>query len=167
MYFYNCGIIDWEWENLLTLNEMIAKMAKKSQWCDGKFISDEINNGVTIEGLIHTLEKCLAISKKHLWWEGDFREEPRIFMIPDPDNFTFKYGFAWKQDNNGSTFVASEIELPHIAKDAFPTYYLKSDGTVIDLKPARTKEFAAFKERHFKQPSVKEIALKLIEKRKH
>jgi hypothetical protein len=45
-------------------------------------------------------------------WEGDFAEVPRVVFLPDPDLGEFAYGFAFKQRNNGTTFVASPKRLP-------------------------------------------------------
>ncbi|MFT3724644.1 MAG: hypothetical protein QM773_13805 [Hyphomonadaceae bacterium] len=49
--------------------------------------------------------------KEHLGWEGDKREGPYFTVVPTGD----PYGalvVAWKQDNNGTTFVVSEHPLP-------------------------------------------------------
>jgi hypothetical protein len=34
--------------------------------------------------------------------------------VPVADRHSFEFGLAWKQDNNGTTFVLSPIELPHL-----------------------------------------------------
>lgn len=50
-------------------------------------------------------------------WEGDFTEVPRVMVLP-PDNggCDFSFAFVWKQSNNGTTFIASEIELPQLGE---------------------------------------------------
>jgi hypothetical protein len=50
----------------------------------------------------------LAGKKSH--WEGDFKEGPYLWWLPDGDN-EFVYAFAWKQHNNGTTYVASPVKL--------------------------------------------------------
>ena len=45
-------------------------------------------------------------------WEGGFREEPRVFLVPDECDFLI--GFVIKQDNNGTTYVMSPVEMPHL-----------------------------------------------------
>ncbi|MBZ4402420.1 hypothetical protein [Myxococcus sp. AS-1-15] len=43
-------------------------------------------------------------------WEGDFMQGPGKFAIPMEGSFAF--GYAWKQANDGTTFVASPVQLP-------------------------------------------------------
>ena len=46
-------------------------------------------------------------------WEGDVTEGPYIFALPPADGYnTFSVGVAWKQDNNGTTYVVSPQPLP-------------------------------------------------------
>jgi hypothetical protein len=52
-------------------------------------------------------------------WEGDVREGsggPWFCPIPMPG--TVEYLIAWKQDNNGESFVASPFPLPWLEEDA-------------------------------------------------
>jgi len=43
-------------------------------------------------------------------WQGDIREGPFLSSMPDPPDSHIV--IAWKQDNGGLTFVASEAKLP-------------------------------------------------------
>ena len=63
-------------------------------------------------------EACVLASK--VGWEGDFRDDPEIFWIPDPHSGNWMYGFAWKQNNNGTCFIASPVDLPHLKEFATP-----------------------------------------------
>lgn len=45
-------------------------------------------------------------------WELDFRGDPVMFSVPCESKF--EVGFVIKQDNNGTTFVASPVPLPHL-----------------------------------------------------
>lgn len=47
-------------------------------------------------------------------WEGDFARVPTIFWTPNPSEGDWSYGFAWKQHNNGTCFVVSPLEIPHL-----------------------------------------------------
>lgn len=47
-----------------------------------------------------------------VWWEGDIREGPFVSALPFPDYNISKLVIAWKQDNNGTTFIASPVRMP-------------------------------------------------------
>jgi hypothetical protein len=51
-------------------------------------------------------------------WEGDIRGFSEIYVsgVPVAGDPTCALMIAWKQENNGDTFVASETELPHPAE---------------------------------------------------
>lgn len=51
-------------------------------------------------------------------WEGDIREGPYVTVVPqDPGMSALPpVIIGWKQDNNGTTFVASPFPLPWLAK---------------------------------------------------
>lgn len=43
---------------------------------------------------------------RKIGWEGDFRQGPYIAPVIDGTNGSTRVLMAWKQDNNGTTFVA-------------------------------------------------------------
>jgi len=45
-------------------------------------------------------------------WDGDMREGPFVAGLPTGENGDEAVMVAWKQDNNGTTFVVSPIRLP-------------------------------------------------------
>lgn len=45
-------------------------------------------------------------------WEGDIVENGLLVFALPCDSCETKVGFIWKQENNGSTFVASPFPLP-------------------------------------------------------
>lgn len=50
---------------------------------------------------------------KALGWEGDMSEGPYVTMIPNVEGGNYPdFIVAWKQSNNGTTFVASPYHLP-------------------------------------------------------
>jgi len=50
-------------------------------------------------------------------WEGDMSEGPNVFGIPPGDTMpNFVMGLAWKQDNNGTTFICSPVPLPWLGE---------------------------------------------------
>lgn len=50
-------------------------------------------------------------------WEGDIREGPYVTVLPQPYEVP-PVVIGWKQDNNGTTFIASPFELPWLAAEA-------------------------------------------------
>lgn len=49
---------------------------------------------------------------RQVGWQGDFRHDPVVFWVPGDTDFDF--GFVLKQDNNGTTYVISPVEMPHL-----------------------------------------------------
>jgi hypothetical protein len=107
MYCYHISPIDFAWQQLKTVVETASELASdeaelavmgasSSEYPEAaEFLSDwkEAKSMAYAEG-----------------WEGDFRQGPVVFWVPTSDSF--KYGFAFKQDNNGSTFVISPVPMP-------------------------------------------------------
>lgn len=56
------------------------------------------------------------LARKDTYWEGDIRgDELYIGSLPDAeDGYSSNYYFALKQDNNGSSFIISEIPFIHL-----------------------------------------------------
>ena len=65
------------------------------------------------EPLSAILKRAAALPKGYAW-ERDFTWGPGQFAIPTENEFIV--GYAWKQPNNGTTFVASPVELPWLEK---------------------------------------------------
>ena len=63
------------------------------------------------------------IGARELRWEGDIRtgEGPFVSMLPqtEPDRPT-PFIIAWKQDNNGMTFIASPFRLLWLEIEGIP-----------------------------------------------
>lgn len=57
-------------------------------------------------------ERAKHLIATELSWEGDYSLEPCAFVVPIEDGF--ELGFVIKQENNGCTFIASPVELPHL-----------------------------------------------------
>jgi hypothetical protein len=70
-----------------------------------------------------------AAFKRELDWEGDVREGPYYFCVPGDTQTDI--GYMIKQDNNGDTFIASPVELPHLDD-------LSQEKAVVDWKPRHT-----------------------------
>lgn len=52
-------------------------------------------------------------------WEGDMTAGPYVFFMPDPrdGHRNMLRGYAWKQGNDGLTFVVASEELPWLQED--------------------------------------------------
>lgn len=97
MFIYSQAPID-HWQGWLTVPEAAAKL------CGGNNTED------ALRCLADTLQEAKQLAKV-AGWEGDMREGPYITVLPNNDN-TVACVIAWKQDNNGETFVASPYQLP-------------------------------------------------------
>lgn len=110
MFVYCLPPIDW-WPGWITQSEYKAEIIK---WHghDLHVAADEWDK------FLEFRTQAYALAKK-LGWEGDIRggDEPDVAPLPAESNCTFMLG--WKQDNNGTTFIASPYELPWLDKHAF------------------------------------------------
>ncbi len=102
---YSVGPIDHGWENLKTVKETLAVIAS------GEVEIEETKdvNAEAVQQFLADWSSAKEAAEKE-GWEGDFRHEPRVFWLPSYENFA--YGFVFKQDNNGETFVVSPQVLP-------------------------------------------------------
>lgn len=100
LYCYQLdAALDFEWETLFTLQEL----AKRSK-------SDNPHQ------FLKRLE-LLAMAVFTDMGMGGLRkgEGPGFFMVPLEES-GFGYGFAAKEDNNGTTYIATPRELPWLAQ---------------------------------------------------
>lgn len=70
-------------------------------------------NGEIVKALRTALKEILERTS----WEGDFGEGPRVIGLPhenEPEFSLLVVGF--KQQNNGTTFIWSPVQLPWLAK---------------------------------------------------
>jgi hypothetical protein len=100
-YLYVMSPIDWGWKLLLSVEEY------KHRADEGQ----EDQSGV--DRTLAELDLVRECARNAGWWEGDGMA-PRIFPVPC-DSHDFEIGFAWKQPNNGTTFIASPVELRHLS----------------------------------------------------
>lgn len=52
-----------------------------------------------------------AVLKECCEWEGSITAGPYVFALPVHDSSSLHLGFVWKQNNNGTTFIASPLPL--------------------------------------------------------
>ena len=61
-----------------------------------------------------TMSSLLVEMQSIREWEGDISEGIYVFAIPNESMCNI--GFIWKQSNNGTTFIISEVELPWLSE---------------------------------------------------
>ena len=107
---YETSPIDMGWENLKTVQETITDLVERMKGSDRKNDIDPSD----LNSFLRSWEgaKNAAAEKG---WEGDFRHEPCVFWVPAETEFS--YGFVFKQDSNGTTYVVSPVEMAWLAGD--------------------------------------------------
>jgi hypothetical protein len=100
IYAYTLSPIDIGWENLKTVKETLLFLFDTCSPFFDKFASEWDH------------AKTLA---KENGWDGDFRTDPAVFWIPTQE-LEFAYGFVFKQNNNGDTFIVSPRPLPWLER---------------------------------------------------
>lgn len=108
-YVYEIPPIDLNWEFLKTVEETASVLAQ--QLARERVQGEDFGAPVTFEGFIADWKDAQrAASMKG--WAGEFRDSPVVFWVPD--DAAFSYGFAFKQDSNGTTYVVSPVPLQNI-----------------------------------------------------
>ncbi len=101
--------IDYGWEDLESFEEVAAKFARHDAALE---VAEEELEERKLPKLWSSLKRAYELAREE-GWEGDFRgySHPKVFFVPGTNN-TMEFGFVWKQDNNGTTFVVSPYEMP-------------------------------------------------------
>lgn len=117
MFVYELSPIDF-WDGWTRYSEML----ERSRSIPGNGISD------------NELEKLFRRAKnaaRRVGWDGDMREGPYVSGLPSNESCPFLM-FAWKQDNNGTSFVTSPFELPWLT-DNCSSLFIVTGREVIRL----------------------------------
>ena len=110
---YKLPPLDYGWEHLATAQDVAAKLAATE-------ISDLLDRATpawSIADFVTDLTNACELARTK-GWEGDFRlrAEPRVLWLPIVRRGSlsrgFEYAFVWKQENDGTTFVISPVQLP-------------------------------------------------------
>lgn len=101
-HVYHIFPIDFGWDFLPDLSHVVAQAA--AQDANGC-----IRYGDTAYKITKDFKAAMAAMEGQ-GWEGDFREGPKVFFLPNDTEF--QWGFVWKQDNNGETFIVSPQPMP-------------------------------------------------------
>lgn len=94
-YVYEMSPIDFGWSLAKTVKEVVKSLSENPEeaewWC--------------LDSFIKNWQEVLEIAHFCTCWEGDYRVEPRVFVVPQVNECELEYGFCWKQSNNGLTFL--------------------------------------------------------------
>jgi hypothetical protein len=114
-FVYECPPIDFNWHLLSTVKSVASRLASSEAESAVEHGKNEVagEGGLSSDYFILSWESAKKAALQY-GWEGDFRQEPRVLWLPCPDEADFRAGFVFKQDNNGTTFVVSPVELPHL-----------------------------------------------------
>ncbi len=132
IYVYSCAPIDlWHGpvEALEYVNDQPRFYSVQSMMDDNLPVSGWSEDQEEAEAVVSLLRDGTKLAR-NLMWEGDFRTPPHICFVPYPDAIGFKKILVWKQDNNGTTFVVSEISLPWLEEYSC-LYCKRSDIPII------------------------------------
>lgn len=108
-FIYRLPPIDNHWEYLKTVEETAKELA--AIHARERVARVDFGSTVTFQSFIDDWDSAQDAAGAN-GWEGDFRQDPRVFWVPFDGEFS--YGFTFKQDNNGTTFVVSPVALPHL-----------------------------------------------------
>jgi hypothetical protein len=84
------------------------------------------------------LREGQRVAAEHLDWPGDVREGPYVFSIPAETNCAL--GVAWKEDNNGTTYVVSQMEMPWL--EPFESTVVVIDEPQMPVVPRRLEGYS-------------------------
>ncbi len=104
--------IDLNWDYMDSVFDFAKKIELKDNQVNAIFFINVFTQ------LINKLSKQDYLAESGcVFWEGDFRFTPKVFMLPCVGTDSFLCGFAFKQNNNGTTFICSPMPLPHLEKN--------------------------------------------------
>ena len=103
--------IDWGWEHLQSVQDVARQIAGDNAAERAGLNGAEAGyyDEISVDQFLSDWQAArnLAATKG---WEGDIRQGPVVFWIPDETGF--RYAFAFKQDNNGTTFIVTPVKMP-------------------------------------------------------
>jgi hypothetical protein len=102
---YHLPPIDYAWEYLATVEETRERIRVDYERAE----AETFGSGYLSPQTFMNDWEAAKLAARQQGWEGDFRVSPKVLWFPS--ELQFSYGFAFKQDNNGSTFVVSPVAL--------------------------------------------------------
>ncbi|MEF2071648.1 hypothetical protein [Consotaella aegiceratis] len=109
-FVYSTAPIDFGWALLPTVTEIASELAKieAAEKIDGYGGGKDVG---TATEFLADFDRARELARQH-GWEGDYRPDakPHVFWLPHENEMA--YGFIWKQQHSGQTFVISPCPLP-------------------------------------------------------
>lgn len=106
-FIYVIPPIDFGWEHLPTVEDTLKAIKRDEEIrSDGRELYDLAYRS---EKFSKDWEQAVTIAKT-MGMSSDFRQEPSVLWMPS--ELHMEYGFVFKEDNNGTTYVVSHIEMP-------------------------------------------------------
>lgn len=112
MRAYHIAPIDFGWESLKTVAGTVRKLSALKV----EFAINDINEAAKVQDADRFLADWEAAKQmaREKGWDGDFRQDPVVFWIPFNDGF--RYGFVFKQNTKGTTFVITPVAMPWLTE---------------------------------------------------
>jgi hypothetical protein len=108
-YAYHLSPLDHGWEQLPSVGDVAGDIASSEAKQIVKYGHTHMLEEPSSENFLADWAAAKEAASAQ-GWEGDFRKPPVVFWLPNDTGFT--HAFAFKQDNNGSTFIVSPYRLP-------------------------------------------------------
>lgn len=151
MHLYILPPVDFGWDLLPTVSECAAKLtAHDAQdllaeyelhlcWLGDENHDDDTRfmTGGGMERcarMLQELRRAFDLGLRH-GWGSMLRHKPRV--MPIADDAEFIHAFAWKEDKNGTTYVASPVALPHLNEIALNYIYKDRPEPTTNLSQLR------------------------------
>ena len=103
LYCYEVGTLDWGWHHLQSVEKTVLDLFN-NEW-DGEVL-------LAMKAYWMQAQQLAGAQGYGLWRQG--HEEPAVFWVPTKDG-GMVYGFIFKQDHAGDTFVVTPYEMPWLA----------------------------------------------------
>lgn len=130
LYAYQINPVDW-WAGALTLQEVMDRIRAEGLESRLPWPGDPDPEGHEEPAVARLLGlyEAARVAAYEAGWEGDIRTGPYAWMLPNPDGGgeLEPFAFAWKQDNNGATFVVSKVALPHLVNSFTDEHVVEVD----------------------------------------
>lgn len=112
---YSMEPIDHGWEGLSTVEAFLETLAIDEAHAK---LQGYISEKDSVDYFLSAYNEAKSAACDH-GWEGEVQGKSYVFWLPFPGSGSFKYGFAWKQNTNGVTFIVSPVRLPWLENRSY------------------------------------------------